>query len=76
MKNMGTDRDILNKGIKYMAWALPMFFVGPSVIYNAFQNQHSSWHYLVLCVGILICFFAVYLTFKGLNTIIKSMFGN
>jgi len=69
------NKEILNKGIKYMAWALPMFFIGPSVIYNAFQNQKNVWHYLVLVVGIAVCFFAVYLAFKGLNTIMKSMFG-
>ncbi len=72
---MHTNRDILNKGIKYMAWALPMFFIGPSVIYNAFQNQQTNWHYLVLAVGVAICFFAVFFAFKGLNTIMKSLFG-
>lgn len=72
---MHTNRHILNKGIKYLAWALPMFFIGPSVIYNAFQNDHSIWHYLVLAVGISICFFAVFFMFKGLNTIMKSLFG-
>lgn len=69
------NREILSKGIKYMSWALPMFFIGPSVIYNAFQNQENAWHYLVLAVGILVCFFAVFFAFKGLNTIMKSMFG-
>ena len=73
---MGTNREVLNKGIKFMAWALPMFFIGPSVIYNAFQNKDSNWYYVVLLVGVLICFGAVYFMFKGLNTIIKSMFGN
>lgn len=73
---MGTNRDILNKGIKYMAWALPMFFIGPSIIYNAFQNKQTHWHYVVLFIGIAVCFFAIYFVFKGLNTILKSMFGN
>lgn len=73
---MGTNREILNRGIKYMAWALPMFFIGPSIIYNAFQNKQTSWHYLVLFLGIVVCFFAIYFVFKGLNTILKSMFGN
>jgi uncharacterized protein YybS (DUF2232 family) len=73
---MGTNREILNKGIKYLSWALPLMFVGPTVIYNAFINKENSWHYVVLGVGIIACFFAVYLAFKGLNTIVKSMFGN
>lgn len=72
---MHTNRDLLNKGIKYMAWALPLFFIGPSVIYNAFQNQDNPWHYLVLAFGVLFCFGAVYFVFKGLNTIMKSLFG-
>lgn len=73
---MGTNREVLNKGIKYMAWALPLAFIGPTVIYNAFINKQNGWHYVVLAVGIVLCFFAVYFMFKGLNTIVKSMFDN
>jgi len=70
-----TNRDVLNQGIKYLAWALPLLFIGPTVIYNAFINKDNNWHYLVLAVGIIICFFAMFLMFKGLNTIMKSLFG-
>ena len=73
---MGTNREVLSRGIKYMAWALPLAFVGPTVIYNAFVNKQNGWHYLVLAVGIAVCFFAVFFMFKGLNTIVKSMFDN
>jgi len=72
---MATNRDVLNNGIKYMAWALPLLFIGPTVIYNAFINKQNAWHYLVLGIGIVICFFAMFLMFKGLNTIMKSIFG-
>ena len=71
---MATNIKILSKGLKYMAWALPLYFIGPSVIYNAFKNQQTAWHYVVLAVGMTICFFAIFLTFKGLKTIINSMF--
>jgi polyferredoxin len=73
---MGTDRKILNKGISYLAWALPLMFIGPSAIYNAFINKQNVWHYLVLAIGIAGCFGAVYFMFIGLRTIIKSMFGD
>jgi len=73
---MGTNKEVLNKGIKYMAWALPLAFVGPTVIYNAFINKGNPWHYLVLAVGIIACFFSVFFMFKGLDTIVKSMFDN
>ncbi|MEO8515759.1 MAG: DUF6095 family protein [Flavobacterium sp.] len=71
---MHTDKDILSKGIKFIAWALPLYFIGPSVIYNAFINKNNAWHYIVLAVGIVISFLAIYLTFKGLKTILNSMF--
>ena len=73
---MGTNREVLNKGIKYMAWALPLVFMGPTIIYNAFINKQNAWHYLVLATGIVFCFFAVFFMFKGINTIVKSMFDN
>ncbi len=73
---MGTDKNILNKGIMYMAWALPLMFIGPSIIYNAFINKNNVWHYLVLAIGIIACFGAMFFLFKGLRTIMKSMFGN
>lgn len=73
---MHTNREILNKGIKYLAWALPLLFIGPTVIYNAFINKQNVWHYLVLAIGICICILAVFFMFKGLKTIVKSMFYN
>ena len=73
---MVTDREVLSKGVQYLAWALPLMFIGPSVIYNAFINKNNVWHYLVLAIGIAICFGAVFLMFKGVQTIVKSMFDN
>jgi hypothetical protein len=72
---MKTNREVLAQGIKYMAWALPLLFVGPTVIYNAFINKQNNWHYLVLTIGIVCSIGAVYLAFKGLQTIMKSLFG-
>jgi Family of unknown function (DUF6095) len=71
---MSTNKQILSKGVKYLAWALPMLFIGPSIIYNAFMNKQTRWHYLVLGIGVFVCSSAVYLMFKGFKTIIKSMF--
>ena len=73
---MATNRKLLNKGIQQLAWALPLMFVGPTVIYNSFINKQNAWHYLVLIVGICVCFTTVYLTFKGLNTITRSLFND
>jgi Family of unknown function (DUF6095) len=71
---MHTNKEILTKGLQYLAWALPLFFIGPSLIYNAFQNKENSWHYVVLFVGIVACTLSILLTFKGLKTILNSIF--
>lgn len=73
---MATNRKVLSKGINYLAWALPLLFIGPSVIYNAFINKQNGWHYLVLAVGIIACLGAVYLMFMGLKTIVSGLFND
>lgn len=71
---MATNKELLSKGIKYLAGALPLLFIGPAVIYNAFMNQENVWHYLVLAIGITACLVAMFLMYLGLKTIMKSLF--
>lgn len=73
---MATNRELLSKGIKYLAWALPLLFIGPSLIYNAFINKQNGWHYLVLGIGIIMCIASVYLIVLGLNTMMRSLFND
>jgi len=73
---MATNKELLSKGIKYLAWALPLLFIGPSVIYNAFINKQNVWHYLVLAIGIIICIGSVYLIVLGLKTMMRSLFND
>ena len=68
------NKELLGKGIKYMLYALPLMFIGPSVIYNAFINKQNMWHYLVLAIGITLCFLAVYYMFNGIKTLTDSIF--
>lgn len=73
---MATNKDLLAKAIKYLSGALPLLFLGPAVIHNAFMNQKNNWHYLVLGVGIVFCIMGVYWMFIGLKTIMKSLFND
>ena len=73
---MATNKELLNKGIKYLGGALPLLFIGPAVIYNAFMNKENVWHYLVLAFGIIFCIAGVYLAFLGLKIIMKSLFND
>lgn len=73
---MGTNKELLAKGIKYLAGALPLLFIGPVVIHNAFMNKQNVWHYLVLAVGIVFCLGAMFLLYFGLKIIMKSLFND
>jgi hypothetical protein len=73
---MSTNKTLLSKGIKQLAGSLPLLFIGPSVIHNAFMNKQNLWHFLVLAFGILICLLAVYLLFLGLKTLTQSLFND
>lgn len=71
---MATNKEILGKGVKYLFAALPLMFIGPSVMYNAFMNKKNDWHYLVLFIGCSICIAAVFIAFKGIKTITDAIF--
>ena len=71
---MATNRKILARGIKYLSACLPLLFIGPIVINSSFKNEESPLFLYILILGILICGFSIFLGFKGLNTIMKSLF--
>ena len=70
------NKELLAKGIKYLSGALPLMFIGPTIIYNAFMNQHTNWHYLVLGIGIIACLSSMCLMFVGLKIIMKGIFND
>jgi hypothetical protein len=70
---MPTNKEILNKGIKYVVLALPMFFIGPTVINSSFKNQQHTMFIPILGIGIIICIMSVILLFQGVRTIVKSL---
>jgi hypothetical protein len=69
-----TNKEILTKGIKYLAFAIPLIFIGPSVLFTAFNNQSHYLYIPVLIFGILAIFAAIFLLFKGILTIVKAVF--
>ena len=71
---MNTNKDLLSKGIKHITISLPCLFIGPAVIHFAFINKLQPLFYLILAIGIVICITAMVMLFKGLNTIMKSLF--
>ncbi|WP_460219242.1 DUF6095 family protein [Psychroserpens sp. MEBiC05023] len=76
METKRTNKEILVKGIKTMGISLALMFLGPTLIYIAFSNSEKPLYIPILIVAILLCLLAVYFAFKGLKTIMDSMFKN
>jgi len=74
METTKTDKEVLTNGLKKMGISLALLFLGPILIYIAFSNQEKSLYIPILIVGILVCIITIYFGFKGINTILDSMF--
>ena len=69
-----TDKEVLQKGLKIMGLTLVFMFLGPFLIYTAFSNQEKPLYIPILIAGIILCTCAIYFGFKGIKTIMDSMF--
>ncbi|MBT8288549.1 MAG: hypothetical protein HKN00_06520 [Flavobacteriaceae bacterium] len=71
---MTTNRDILRRGLKYMAITVLLMFIGPSLLYVAFTNQEKPLYIPILVLALLLCGASIFMGFKGIRTILNSMF--
>lgn len=71
-----TNKDILVKGIKTMGITLVLMFLGPTLFYVALSNSEKALYIPLLIAASIICILAIYFAFKGLKTIMDSMFKN
>lgn len=74
METKRTNKDVLVNGLKKMGLSLLLMFLGPTLIYIAFSNQEKPLYIPILIVAILACIGAVYFGFRGIKTIMDSMF--
>ena len=74
METKRTNKETLIKGLKKMAISLIMMFAGPTLFYIATTNKEKPLYVPILVISLLICAGAVFLAFKGLQTIMNSMF--
>ena len=74
MERKHTNKALLGKGLKYMGGALPLAFLGPVILFSSFKNQEHPLYIPVLILGLLALFGAMYLLFRGINIIMKSLF--
>lgn len=73
---MKTNKEVLLNGIKKMGLSLILMFIGPTLLYVAFSNPDKPLYLPLIIISLIICTTAVYFAFKGINTILDSMFNN
>ncbi len=73
---MATNKELLSKGIKKLAWALPALFIGPTIIHFAFINKLQPTYYIILGLGIALCITGIIMIFLGIKTMMKSLFND
>lgn len=73
---MATNRELIKKGITRLSLTLLPIFIGPVVIHSSFKNQDKPLFYPILIIGVALCFFGVYMAFRGLQTIVSGLFND
>tara|TARA_B100000809_G_C14999826_1_gene481145 strand:- start:241 stop:477 length:237 start_codon:yes stop_codon:yes gene_type:complete len=76
MKTKKTDKDLLVKGLKTMGITAILMFLGPTLFYIGLSNPDKPLYIPILIAAGTICILAIYFAFKGLQTIMDSMFKN
>ncbi|GAA3574942.1 DUF6095 family protein [Snuella lapsa] len=74
METEKTDKETLAKGLKTMGITLVLMFAGPTLLYIVLNNKDKPFHIPLLIISIAICGLAIYFGFRGINTILDSMF--
>ena len=71
----GTNMTVLKRGIKKLLIALPLLFIGPSLITLGFLNKDNYTLYIFFPIGLITAIVAVYFAFGGINTLMDAVFG-
>lgn len=69
-----TNKNQLVKGLKYLAGALPLSFAGPVILFSTFKNQDHLFYIPILILSLCAMAAAVFLMFRGIKTVMKSLF--
>ncbi len=71
---MKTNKELIIKGVKYLAYTLVLMFTAPIVLYQAFKNTDHSFYLPVLIVGFLLAIGAIALGFYSIKVLMEGIF--
>lgn len=66
-----TNVQLLKKGLKYLFFCLLLMVAGPYLLTLSFINDTAIF---ILIPGLIACAGAIYLGFKGIQTVVKAVF--
>ena len=75
METPRTDRNLLVDGLKTMGLTLFLAFLGPFILHAGLSNPEKPLYIPLVIAGVVICGAAIYFGFKGIRTIMDSLFG-
>jgi hypothetical protein len=73
LKN-SSSRSLFNKGIKYLAIALPLLFISPILITVGFKAITKDNNYFLLIFGCILAIFTIVLVTQAFRIILKALF--
>ncbi|WP_194768567.1 DUF6095 family protein [Tamlana sp. I1] len=74
METNKTDKTVLAKGLKTLLFAVLCLFSGPILLSLAYSKPNSPFYYPLFIIACAVCILAIFLIFKGIKTIMDSMF--
>ena len=72
---MRTDKDLLVKGLKRLGITVILMFTAPLILWQAFKNEEHPLFWPVCILGVILAGYAIIMGFKGISTIVDSVFG-
>ena len=74
METPKTNKELLVDGLKTMGLTLFLAFLGPLILHAGFSNPEKPLYIPLVIAGVFICGAAIYFGFKGIRTIMDSLF--
>tara|TARA_R110002073_G_scaffold2405_1_gene16248 strand:- start:819 stop:1130 length:312 start_codon:yes stop_codon:yes gene_type:complete len=71
---MRTNKALLLKGLKYIAYTIALMFTAPIVIYQAFKNESHPLYWPVLIIGLILAIAAIAMGFYSIKLIMDALF--
>jgi len=69
-----TNKELIIKGLKYLAYTLVLMFTAPFVLSQAFKNTEHSFYLPVLVVGFILAIAAIAMGFYSIKVLMEGIF--